>query len=437
MAGSRARDLTGLLTSIGDTAGKFGDTGQQYVGTLRRSFAPKPDMNDSASLLAYADWARRNGYEDEAKQYMVLGASQQKLEGEKAYKDQLATGTEKLRGLYGQLARAKATPNVDPSAVAGIQAQIDTVEATLNEAGASSIYGVANAGSVAGQAVTSEMLAQERAAVEIRKLKADMLEAEAETDILISKGDTLPKSALPYIDHEAYQREMSQAQTLGDRVRINESWKARNKAQQAANKEQNELVANGQVQVIFQDLEKEGQRIINDDDLTDFLQELPKESKDAINAIVVANALKDPEWIQGDAETQRKVMQKHFVDQYSQHFREDFGGSLADRQAASALERSDAEADYEPGMNPDLQNEDGSPNAFETWYAERSALDPTYTREEAREDWDKQFRRGQKEKVVRPVPGYSGANKAGRPVASKPEVTYPPTSGNFKNKAGR
>ncbi|NDB66170.1 MAG: hypothetical protein EB168_10990, partial [Euryarchaeota archaeon] len=72
-----------MLGSIGDTLGKMGDPGNQYVDTFRRSMAPKADMNDSASLLNYADWARRNGYDEEAKQYMVLGASQQKLEGEK------------------------------------------------------------------------------------------------------------------------------------------------------------------------------------------------------------------------------------------------------------------------------------------------------------------------------------------------------------------
>ena len=336
MAGrSQASNLSGMLTSIGDTLGKMGDPGNQYVDTFRRLQAPEADMNDSASLLNYADWARRNGYDDEAKQYMVLGASQQKLEGEKAYKDQLAVGTEKLRGLYGQLSKVKAMPNADPNAIAGLEAQINTIETTLNEAGASNIYGVANAGSLAGQALTSEMLAQERAALESRKLAAETVEAEVETDILVSKGDTLPRSSLIHLDDAAYkqyQNEIAQSQTVGDRTRINESWKARNTAQGTANKEQNLLVANGQVQVIFQDLEKEGESLINDDDLTDFLQELPQESRDAINDIVVANALRDSEWIHGDAETQRKVITKHFVEQYSQHFREDFGGSLAERE---------------------------------------------------------------------------------------------------------
>ena len=172
MAGSdQSKNLAGMFQMINAPISEMGAAGNQYVDTFRRSMAPRADMNDSASLLRYADWARRNGYDDEAKQYMVLGASQQKLEGEKAYKDQIATGTEKLRGLYRQLARAKATPNADPRVITGIETQINTIQTTLNEAGAASIYGVANAGSIAGQEITSEMLSQERAAVELRSLK--------------------------------------------------------------------------------------------------------------------------------------------------------------------------------------------------------------------------------------------------------------------------
>ena len=64
-------------------------------------------MNDSASLLTYADWARRNGYDDEAKQYMVLGYNQKKVE-ERAYKTSVATGTEKLRKTKEAVARVNA-----------------------------------------------------------------------------------------------------------------------------------------------------------------------------------------------------------------------------------------------------------------------------------------------------------------------------------------
>ena len=84
MARSQAANLSGMLTSIGDTLGSMGDVGNQYVDTFRRLQAPEADMNDSASLLAYADWARRNGYDDEAKQYMALGYRQKEKEAEEA-----------------------------------------------------------------------------------------------------------------------------------------------------------------------------------------------------------------------------------------------------------------------------------------------------------------------------------------------------------------
>ena len=42
MAGrSQASNLSGMLGSIGDTLGKMGDTGNQYVNTFRRLQAPE------------------------------------------------------------------------------------------------------------------------------------------------------------------------------------------------------------------------------------------------------------------------------------------------------------------------------------------------------------------------------------------------------------
>lgn len=152
MAGSRARDLTGLLTSIGDTAGKFGDTGQQYVKTLRRSFAPKPDMNDSASLLEYAEWARRNGLEKEAQQYLLLGYRQKEKETQLAKEAAQANmiadvasktgGTKSLatagdtraltlnkEALMEDLARARASGDVEQ--VKAVAQQIQAIDAAM------------------------------------------------------------------------------------------------------------------------------------------------------------------------------------------------------------------------------------------------------------------------------------------------------------------
>lgn len=85
MAGSdQSRSSLGMFQMINDSISGMGNAGNQYVDTFRRSTAPKPDMNDSESLLRYADWARRNGYEDEARQYMALGYKQKEKEEREA-----------------------------------------------------------------------------------------------------------------------------------------------------------------------------------------------------------------------------------------------------------------------------------------------------------------------------------------------------------------
>jgi hypothetical protein len=446
--GSRASNISGLLGSIGDTIGEMGKPGEQYVDTFRRQMAPEAEMNDSASLLRYADWARRNGYDDEAKQYMVLGASQKKIEEEKSYKTSVATGTEKIRGLRSkigtldqQIKQQESLGVPNPSLLVAkdqLDQQLSSAIESMNAMGNASNYGDGTEGAKAVRGIETEELASQRASIELQKLIAETNEARVDTDILVSEGDSIPRTSLPHIDYKTYENEMSQAQTVGDRVRINRSWRARNEGQAKLNNDQNKIVAQGQVAVIFKDLQAEGSSLINDDDLTDFLQELPQETREAMNAVVVANAMKDYEWINGDAETQKKIIKNIFVDQYSQFYREDFAGSLANREAVKELETQDDIADYQPGTNPDIPaSKGGGKELFEQWYESAKTIDPTYTREEARKDWDKEKKRGQKEEVVRPVPGYSHTNRAGRPVSQGASQEYPSTTGNFSNKAGR
>ena len=84
MARSQAANLTGLLSNIGGTLGKMGEPGQQYVDTFRRSMAPEVDASNSDSLMNYANYARRNGYDDEARQYTAMGYQQKTKEAEEA-----------------------------------------------------------------------------------------------------------------------------------------------------------------------------------------------------------------------------------------------------------------------------------------------------------------------------------------------------------------
>ena len=78
-AGSRAGNIAGLLSQIGETAGRTG-AGHQYVDTFKRQMAPDLNTDDSNSIMDYAEWARRNGYNDEAKQYLALGYQQKEKE---------------------------------------------------------------------------------------------------------------------------------------------------------------------------------------------------------------------------------------------------------------------------------------------------------------------------------------------------------------------
>jgi len=152
MAGSsQAGNLTGMLGNLADSVGKMGEAGNQYVDTFRRLQAPDVDMNDSASLLNYADYARRNGYDEEAKQYMVLGSRQKEKEVQEAkdaakagvMRDAINTGSEAMKlgedgflsavdsrisGLRGQLNNTD-----DPTAIAEVQRQIDKLESNRGD----------------------------------------------------------------------------------------------------------------------------------------------------------------------------------------------------------------------------------------------------------------------------------------------------------------
>ena len=94
--------------------------------------------------------------------------------------------------------------------------------------------------------------------------------------------------------------------------------------------------------------------------------------------------------------------------------REGFKPAFGNREAGKEIRESDAEANYEPGMNP----EGSGKQAFDEWYANELTLNPEYTMEEAREDWDMQFKRTSSTgpKVYRKekgIPGLSDAyNKA-------------------------
>lgn len=130
MAGtSQASNLSGMLTSIGDTIGEMGGAGRQYVDTFRRTMAPTPDMDDSASLADYANWARRNGYEDEANKYLVLSESQRKKEEDKAKANRLQMGQASIADLQNKYTETLKDPTLSKE---DRKVKLDNLQASMN-----------------------------------------------------------------------------------------------------------------------------------------------------------------------------------------------------------------------------------------------------------------------------------------------------------------
>ena len=146
MGRSTATNLTGMLTSMGNTIGEMGGAGNGYVETFKRSMAPQIDTQDSKSLESYANWARRNGYGEEADKYMALAYKQKEVEKQEAkdaakagvMRDAINTGSEAMRlGEDGFLSavdsrisglRSQLNNTDDSTAIAQIQTQIDKLE---------------------------------------------------------------------------------------------------------------------------------------------------------------------------------------------------------------------------------------------------------------------------------------------------------------------
>jgi hypothetical protein len=187
MAGTdQSARLQGLLSGIADSVGGLGAGGDWTSNAIRNIARPEIDTADSKSIMSYADWARRNGYDDEAKQYMALGASQQKVEQEKAYTTSVATGTEKLRGIRGniagvnqEIARQEAAGVVNPDLLDArdtLTNQLNTTVSNLNAMGSASNYGNGTEGAEAMRSIDAYVYEQEKQGLEIRAARNNALE---------------------------------------------------------------------------------------------------------------------------------------------------------------------------------------------------------------------------------------------------------------------
>jgi hypothetical protein len=361
MARSQARDLTGMLTSIGDTAGKFGDTGQQYLGTLRRSFAPETDMNDSASLLRYADWARRNGYDEEARQYLALGYKRKAVEGEKEYTTYVASNTEKLRGFNTSIANLEqAVANGDPNA----QVALDRVTSArdqhisaMNKYGKDSDYGKGNEGGLAQRAYAAELVAAEKAALNRDKLVLEIGNMRAELADFISEGEPIDLSLVPPNLRASYEQGLARAaeDPRGDTAAIRDL----NKIFRKPSEEYIAGLAKGDsgTKVLLAEAKK-GLRDL-DSDLADFFADTDNTAVlDLVMQAAEDELLKDPAYrLMSKAEQEveaREVFTRllraeseEFDREYKGAYRTAQGGQNSADQTTEDLERR-----YDAGMEP-------------------------------------------------------------------------------------
>ena len=254
MAGrSYASNLTGLLNSMAGTIGSMGEGGSKYVDTFRRSTAPDVDMSDSASLLGYADWARRNGYDEEARQYLGLGYKQKAIEAEKDYKTGTAQDTEKLRGyntsmrlLNDTIAGYESTdvrdsdvgPVANPKLESAKQAlnrlagERQLLIDSMNKRGNASDFGIGNEGYEAERQIIKEDLAAEKAAIETERSFNELMLQRQELADLASSGEKIPDYLLPDNLHKAYDSAYTAAKNhptnpQGEMRKVNKLFQAR------------------------------------------------------------------------------------------------------------------------------------------------------------------------------------------------------------------
>ena len=136
MAGSdQSKNLSGMFQQINAPLSEMGAAGNQYVETFRRSMAPKADMSDSASLLNYADWARRNGYDAEARQYLTLGETQRRKEVEEAKANRLQMGRSSVASLQNEYMRVLKDPTLNATErdakLADLQASMNAIAGSV------------------------------------------------------------------------------------------------------------------------------------------------------------------------------------------------------------------------------------------------------------------------------------------------------------------
>jgi hypothetical protein len=415
---SQASNLSGMLTSIGDTIGEMGGPGNQYVDTLRRSMAPKVEMNDSTSLESYANWARRNGYDEEADKYLALSYKRKAIEQKKEYDTGVAQGKEKLKGFDSSLTELdkrikeqEALGVVHPDLltardkVAGARTSHIT---GMNDFGSASDYGDGTEGNKAEGLIIAEQIAAKKTDMEMEEAKNALMLQRAEIADLAAKGEKIPLSHLPDALREKYEDAWKKAEESYDPARAKRNLNSA--FRQHADSYLAELAKGDDPNSIMMVARAESDLRKVDDDISEWMAKLENEpilkeartqAREALksNAAYRAASKEDKQVIA--AETFRAILRSLSVDldEEIEGYRNELESEFAENERERSVKGRDLAGAYDKGAEPNgkkynisleraMKANGFSPGKNNVWFdSEGNAFD----RAEFDRQWDAKF----------------------------------------------
>jgi hypothetical protein len=380
MAGrNNAVNLTGMLSDMNQAISGFGEAGNQYVDTFRRSMAPKVDMDDSTSLESYANWARRNGYNEEADKYLALSYKRKAIEQKKEYDTGVAQGKEKLKGFDSSLTELdkkikeqEALGVVHPDLltardkVAGARTSHIT---GMNDFGSASDYGDGTEGNKAEGLIIAEQIAAKKTDMEMEEAKNALMLQRAEIADIAAKGEKIPLSHLPDALREKYEAAWKKAEESYDPARAKRNLNGTFRqhadnylAELAKGDDPNSVVmvakAESEMRVRGSDLGG-----ANDDDvvkwMTDpanepILKEARTQAREALKSNAAYRAASKEEKQAIATETFRAILKSLSVDldEEVREYRNELEAEFAENERERSVKGRDLAAAYDKGAEP-------------------------------------------------------------------------------------
>ena len=374
---SQASNLSGMLTSIGDTIGEMGGPGNQYVDTFRRSMAPEIDMNDSTSLESYANWAKRNGYDEEANKYLALSYQRRAVEQEKEYKTGVAQGKEKLKGFDSSLAQLdkkikeqEALGVVHPDLltardkVSGARTSHIT---GMNDFGSASDYGDGTEGNKAEDLIIAERIAVEKTAMEMEETANDLMLQRAEVADVVEKGGQIPSSHLPESLRERYEAAWKNAENSYDpkaaKRKLNETFQKHADTYLAQLAEGDDpssalMIAKAEVELRRASFNDDGHddiaEFLTNPENAEILKEARTQAKEALKSNAAYRAASEEEKYTIAADTFKTILKSISgdLDKRTEDYRNKLLGELAENERERSVRGGDIDMSYDPGAEP-------------------------------------------------------------------------------------